>query len=432
MDPSSDILDRLIGLHPKIIDLSLDRMHRILARLGHPERALPPVIHVAGTNGKGSTIAYMRAILEASGRSVHVYTSPHLVRFHERVRLAGELVAEAALVEALIECETANGSDPITYFEITTAAALLLFSRTSADVLLLEVGLGGRLDATNVIDRPAATVITPVDIDHAQYLGDTIDLIASEKAGILKRGVPAIIAPQQNDAREVIEARARKLRAPMKLGGQDWHCRLEPGRLVFEDDDGLLDLPPPRLVGRHQAVNAGSAVAALRLAFPDVGEPAIRTAMTTVDWPARLQPIVSGSIVESAPSHAELWLDGGHNPHAGTMLAEVMADREEIDPKPLILIAAMINTKDPTGFFAAFSGLAREVICLPIPGVEAAIDPVTLAGCAADAGVPSGIAEDIFDALRQIDTGDTPPRILICGSLYFAGHVLDLNGTPPR
>ena len=427
MEPSSEVLDRLIGLHPKIIDLSLDRMHRILERLGHPERALPPVIHVAGTNGKGTTIAYLRSILEAAGNRVHVYTSPHLVRFHERIRLAGTLVPEAALVEALLDCEAANGSAPITYFEITTAAALLLFSRTPADVLLLEVGLGGRLDATNVIDRPRATVITPVDIDHAQYLGETLKEIAGEKAGILKKGVPAIVAPQQDPAREVIEAKAGALRAPLSLGGQDWHARIEPGRFVFEDDHGLLDLPLPRLIGRHQTVNAGTAIATIRTAFPDVAEDAIRQGLREVDWPARLQPIISGPVAEAAPPNAEIWLDGGHNPHAGIALAAAMAEREEVDPKPLVLVAGMINTKDPVGFFRPFADIAREVICVPIPDVEAGVDPVVLAGSAGEAGLRAGVAGDVMEALEGLDRSGAAPRILLCGSLYFAGYVLACN-----
>lgn len=427
MEESALILDRLIGLHPKIIDLSLDRMHRILAALGHPEHGLPPVIHVAGTNGKGSTVAFMRAILEAAGQSVHVYTSPHLVQFHERVRLNGQLVAEPALVEALLECERANGPDPITYFEITTAAALLLFSRAPADVLLLEVGLGGRLDATNVVDRPLATVITPVGMDHAQYLGTTIPAIAAEKAGILKSGVPGIIAGQRPDALKTIEDRASEIDAPLAISGQDWRAYDEAGRMIFQDEAGLLDLPQPRLSGHHQIENAGTAIATLRAVMPDLSAEAIRKGLETVDWPGRLQAVSSGQLLDWAPSDAEVWIDGGHNGDAGTVLAETMAGLEERDPKPLVLVSGMLATKTAEAFFGPFSGLAGEAITVPIPDTTSAYDATELASMADDAGVPARPAADLKSALSSIDT-DTPPRILICGSLYLAGHALGVNG----
>lgn len=431
MEESALILDRLIGLHPKIIDLSLDRMHRILAALGHPELSLPPVIHVAGTNGKGSTVAFMRAILEAAGQSVHVYTSPHLVRFHERVRLNGQLVAEPALVEALLECERENGPEPITYFEITTAAALLMFSRAPADVLLLEVGLGGRLDATNVVDRPLATVITPVGMDHAQYLGETIPAIASEKAGILKRGVPGVIAGQRPDALRVIEDRARQIGAPLSISGQEWQSHDEAGRMIFQDEAGLLDLPMPRLSGRHQIGNAGTAIATLRSVMPGLPTEAIARGLETVDWPGRMQAVSTGPLLDWAPINTEMWIDGGHNGDAGTVLAETMAGLEERDPKPLVLISGMLATKTAEAFFAPFSGLASEVITVPIPDTTSAYDATELAGMAADAGVPARPAPDLKSALSSI-TSDTPPRILICGSLYLAGHALGTNGVRLR
>src|SRR5215813_15570591 len=256
MNLVDSIVARLLSLHPKRIDLSLDRMWRLLAALGHPERRLPPVIHVAGTNGKGSTVAFMRAILEAAGQRVHVYTFPHLVRFNERFRLGaaagGALVTDEALAAALSECEAANGTEPITVFEIETAAAFVLFARHPADVLLLEVGLGGRLDATNVIERPLVTVITPVSLDHAEFLGDSVGEIAGEKAGILKAGVPAIVAAQPREALAAIERQAARVKAPIRIAGEDWTATEERGRLVYQDDAGLLDLPAPKLYGRHQ------------------------------------------------------------------------------------------------------------------------------------------------------------------------------------
>src|SRR5438552_7044112 len=318
MTAIDSIVARLTALHPKLIDLSLDRMWRILDSLGHPERRLPPVIHVAGTNGKGSTIAFLRAILEAAGLRVHVYTSPHLVRFNERFRLGraggGVLVSDEELATALTECEAANGSAPIPVFEIETAAAFLLFARHPADALLLEVGLGGRLDATNVVERPLATAITPVSLDHAEYLGDTLAKIAAEKAGIFKRDVPAIVAAQPRAALAVIEQAAARVGAPIKIAGEDWTATEERGRLVYQDDAGLLDLPPPKLYGRHQFENAGVAIAALRaagaIALPSV---AFETGLGKADWPARMQRLSHGALPTLLPAGAELWLDGAHN-----------------------------------------------------------------------------------------------------------------------
>src|SRR5215467_4939647 len=351
MNLVDSIVARLLSLHPKRIDLSLDRMWRLLAALGHPEQQLPPVIHVAGTNGKGSTVAFMRAILEAAGLRVHVYTSPHLVRFNERFRLGqaggGALVTDEVLAAALSECEAANGAEPITAFEIETAAAFLLFARHPADVLLLEVGLGGRLDATNVVERPLVTVITPVSLDHAEFLGDSVALVAAEKAGIIKRGVPLIVATQAREALRVIERQAARLQAPTKIAGENWTATEERGRLVYQDEAGLLDLPPPKLYGRHQFENAGAAIAALRT----IGQFAIPTGaydagMTKVDWPARLHRLGQGRLVELVPVGSELWLDGGHNPDGGRAIAAALADLEERVSRPLVLIVGMLATKD--------------------------------------------------------------------------------------
>ncbi len=435
MAASDVILDRLMALHPRKIDLSLDRMHRILAALGNPHHHLPPVVHVAGTNGKGSTLAYLRAMLEASGYSAHVYTSPHLVRFHERVRLAGPdgsaFVGEAEFAAALEECERANDGLPITIFEITTAAAFLIFSRHRADFLLLETGLGGRLDATNVVERPVATAITPISRDHAAFLGETIEEIAGEKAGILKPDVPCVMAGQPMEARRVIERRAGGLGLPLSISGQDWSAMEERGRLVYQDEVRLFDLPMPRLAGRHQIENAGTAIALLQALGVPAEEKAIAEALGMVDWPARLQPLRGGPIVDHAPPATEIWLDGGHNMAAGEALAATMAELEERNPRPLVLIAGMLTSKDASGFFTPFAGLAREVVTVPIPDVEASFDAGELAMDAAAAGFTARVAGSVEEALESLSP-DEPVRVLICGSLYLAGHVLRIQESVPQ
>ena len=432
------VLARLLALHPKRIDLSLDRMRRILERLGHPERQLPPIVHVAGTNGKGSTIAFLRAILEAAGQRVHVYTSPHLVRINERFRLGasggGRLVADDVLSAALADCERANGDEPITVFEITTAAALLLFSRHPADALLLEVGLGGRLDATNVVERPAASVIAPVSLDHREFLGDTVAMIAAEKSGILKRGVPAIISPQPADALAVIERAAERVRAPLHAAGEHWTVGEERGRLVYQDDDGLLDLPAPRLFGRHQFENAGLAIAAARAAktWP-IPLAAYETGLAGAEWPARLQRLPPGPLAALAPEDSEIWLDGGHNAAAGKILAAAVADLEERVPRPLVLIIGMLATKDVDSFVEAFAGLARRVIAVPIRNQEKALPAEAIVEAARRAGIqadPRGSLAEAFSRIAQLRI-EPSPRILIAGSLYLAGEVLRENDTPP-
>lgn len=438
MPPIDAILARLLSLHPKRIDLSLDRMLRLLKRLGHPERRVPPVIHVAGTNGKGSTIAFMRAILEAGGRTAHVYTSPHLVRFNERIRLGaaggGVLASDDAIAEALAECERANDDAPITVFEITTAAAFVLFARHPADVLLLEVGLGGRLDATNVVDAPLATVITPISVDHVDYLGDSLGAIAREKAGILKRGVPAIIAPQAQVALDAIIAESDRRGAVLKIVGQDYMATEERGRLVYQDEAGLLDLPAGRLQGRHQIVNAGTAVATLR-ALPALGLPvgAYEEGLVRVDWPGRLQRLAQGRLIALAPAGSELWLDGAHNPEGGRALAAALADLEERVSRPLVLIVGMLATKDTDGFLANFSGLVRRVIAVPV-NQEKGLPPEQIAAAAERAAIPARHRPNIEEALRAVAKLelDRPARIVITGSLYLAGEVLAANGTPPE
>lgn len=421
--PQSDIiLKRLLSLHPKIIDLTLDRMERLLVALDHPERTLPPVIHLAGTNGKGSTQAMIRAGLEAAGRKVHAYTSPHLARFHERIRLAGELISEPALADLLEECEAANGTTPITYFEITTCAALLAFARVPADYCLLEVGLGGRLDATNVIDKTALSVITPVSIDHQQYLGETLAEIAGEKAGILKRGVTAVVGPQPDEALDVIEGKARRIGAPLLVYGQHWHVWEERGRMVFQDETGLLDLPLPNLIGAHQVQNAGAAIATLR--FFGMDEAAIETAVTTAHWPGRLQRLQHGPLIEAAPK-AQIWLDGGHNPAAGIALAEAL---DRLPKRPLYIICGMLNTKDIGGYLEPLASKAVSFQGVSIPGETATLTAEETVKAARAAGFSATVAPDVLTAVSNAAEQVPHARILICGSVYLAGIVLRDNG----
>lgn len=422
MSHSDIVLDRLMSLHPKVIDLSLDRMHRILAALGNPERHIPPVIHIAGTNGKGSTQAMIRAGLEAGGAKVHAYTSPHLARFHERIRIAGELISEAELAAALEECETVNAGQPITFFEIITAAAFLAFSRHTADYTLLEVGLGGRLDATNVIDTPRLTIITPVSIDHTQYLGETLPEIAGEKAGIIKPRVTCIVGPQQDEALQVIETRASGLTAPLSVYGQHWHVAPDRDGMIFQDDHGLWDLPRPNLIGDHQIQNAGTALAALR----ELGanEEQARAAVTRAEWPARMQRLRQGPLVQAAGEQAELWLDGGHNPAGGHALAATLA---AMPPRSTHLICGMLNTKDITGYLRPLATQAASLTAVDIEGEPNTLPAATTAKYAAECGIPAHIAANALEAVTRIVETTPHARILICGSLYLAGRILREN-----
>ncbi|WP_171169488.1 folylpolyglutamate synthase/dihydrofolate synthase family protein [Ruegeria sp. HKCCA0370] len=418
---SDAILDRMMALHPKIIDLTLDRVWRLLAALDNPQLKLPPVIHIAGTNGKGSTQAMIRAGLEGVGRSVHAYTSPHLARFHERIRLAGELISEPELTAVLDECYAANGGENITYFEITTCAALLAFARAKADFTLLEVGLGGRLDATNVIENPAVTVITPVSIDHEQFLGDTLGKIAAEKAGIIKPGVPCIVGPQQDEALEVIEYTAARMGAPLLVHGQHWHVQEENGRLIYQDETGLRDVPLPNLLGAHQIQNAGAALAVLR--HLNMGDDAYEAAVTKAEWPARMQRMKSGPLVDQAPQ-AEIWLDGGHNAAAGIALADVLTN---LPQKPTHMICGMLNTKDVTGYLAPLAEKATSLTAVSIPGETATLSAEETAAAAARVNLPASTADSVADALKVITDTDPQARVLICGSLYLAGKILQEN-----
>lgn len=436
------LIDGLMQLHPKGFDLSLDRITRLLEKLGNPHRRLPPVIHVAGTNGKGSVTAYCRALLEAAGLCVHVHTSPHLVSWHERYRIGvqggrGKLVDDALFADALRRIASANEGQTITVFEILTAVTFLLFSEQPADVAIVEVGLGGRFDATNVISHPAVSVLMPISLDHQPYLGDRVELIAAEKAGIMKRGCPVVIGHQQYDAaREVLVATAERLSCPLSVYGQDYSAHEELGRLIYQDETGLADLPLPRLPGRHQLANAAAAIRAVKAAGFEVTDGMMEKAMVGVEWPGRLQRLTEGKLLPYAPAGSEIWVDGGHNPGAGEVIAEAMAGFEERQSRPLYLILGMINTKDPVGYIKPFAGLAEYIFTIPIRGTDAAIDPVALASSAFEAGLVAEPASSIAEALAairsRIEPGHQPPRILIGGSLYLAGNVLADNGTPPK
>ena len=426
-EPTSDrVLERLGRLHPKLIDLSLGRVERLLAALGNPQDDLPAVVHVAGTKGKGSTVATMRACLEGAGYRVHAYLSPHLVRFHERIRLAGRLIDEEALIALLEECERTNRDAPITFFEITTAAAFLAFARTPADIVLLEVGLGGRLDATNVVRRPLVTAITPVSLDHQAFLGDTVAAIAGEKAGILKPEATAVIAQQPSEAAAVIEARAAAVSAPLYRARDEWRCEASGAGMRYEGERWHLDLPLPSLIGGHQIVNAGTAIACLeRLSGFDIPAEAIAGGLRHIDWPARLQLLRRGPLVDAVPPGWECWLDGGHNPLAGEILGDVAAGWHD---RPLYIIVGMMNTKDAAGFIAPLAKHARALWTVTIPGEKNALPAEAIAAAGASVGLSAQTADSVLTAIRDIPVQDGNGRVLICGSLYFAGKVLAENG----
>lgn len=436
MSSADDFLARFEALHPKKIDLTLGRTERLLEKLGHPERKLPPLIHVAGTNGKGSTIAFMRAMLEASGAKVHVFTSPHLVRFNERIRLGrpggGALITDAELSDACDRIEKVNDGDPITFFEITTAMALDLFHRNPADFVLMEVGLGGRFDSTNVVHRPAATLVTPVSLDHREYLGDTVAKIAFEKAGIFKKGSPAIIAEQDPEATAVCLEQAARLGIDILVGGQDFQAFEERGRLIYQAEDRLMDLPLPRLLGRHQHINAATAIAALTRVAPERMSPAaIEAGLLGVEWPARFQRL-TGRLARLAPAGSEVWLDGGHNADGARVLAETLAALEEKSPRPLVLIGGTMARKDASAILGPFVGLAGEFLAVPV-GHDGARPPEELAAAARSLGLPSALAGSVPESLRYLAARDwpQPPRIVITGSLYLAGEVLSADGSAP-
>ncbi|MEN0001425.1 MAG: folylpolyglutamate synthase/dihydrofolate synthase family protein [Pseudomonadota bacterium] len=424
-------------LHPRGFDLSLGRVRDLLEKLGNPHDKLPPILHIAGTNGKGSCAAICRSILEAGGHTVHVHTSPHLVNWHERFRLGGKLVPDDVLADAVRRVAKANDDAPITVFELLTAVMFVLFSEHPADFVIIEVGLGGRADATNVITKPAASVIMPIGLDHQDYLGETIEEIAGEKAGIIKEDVPVIVGHQPYPvARQVLENVAEMMGVDAYVYGQDYFAFEEHGRLVMQDSTGLIDLALPALKGRHQITNAAAAIMAVRIVAPHINADIFEKGLQQASWPARLQRLSEGDLVALAPQGSEIWLDGGHNPDAASASAEFLALRESIDGRPLFLVAGMLNTKDTVGFFIPFSGLVRHVFTVPIVTSEAGVFPEKLADDALQAGLSAEAFSSVYEVLDMLganwDESEPSPRILICGSLYLAGEVLSENGTPPQ
>jgi dihydrofolate synthase/folylpolyglutamate synthase len=434
-DPGEDhleaVLQRLTALHPKAIDLSLDRIRLLLARLGDPHLHLPPVFHVAGSKGKGSTTAFLRAMTEAAGYRVHAYTSPHLVRFNERIRLAGRLIDDARLITLLERCEQVNAGAPITFFEITTAAAYLAFAEVPADLVLLETGLGGIADTTNVIPQPALTALTPIGIDHVAFLGDTIAKIAANKAGILKHGVPCVVGPQPDEAMAVITARAAETGSRLFRHGHDWSVQESADGLLWREGETELPLPRPALLGAHQVVNAGVAVACARhLPGFTIGPDAIAAGLRQVDWPARMQRLTRGPLVELLPAGTELWLDGAHNAMAGEALALALA---ALPPKPTWLLAGMLNTKDAAGFLRPLAPGLSGACCIAIPGEANSLSAEDLTAAAESVGLAAQPAGSAAAAMRQIaetiraDAATAPARVIIAGSLYLAGRILSEN-----
>jgi dihydrofolate synthase/folylpolyglutamate synthase len=433
-------IERLLALHPKGFDLSLVRISRLLDQLGNPQDRLPPVIHIAGTNGKGSAAAFARALLEAEGLRVHVHTSPHLVNWHERYRMGakggGRLVDDALLADTIARAAAVNRGEAITVFEILTAVTFMLFSEHPADAAIIEVGLGGRFDATNVIKRPAASLIMPISLDHQSFLGDRVELIAAEKAGIIKSGCPVVIGAQESGTvQDVLVEVAERLGCPVTLYGQDYLAYEENGRMIYQDQSGLMDLTPPRLPGRHQFANAAAAIATVKAAGFETGHRAADRAMASVAWPGRMQRLPQGRLSDLAPEGAEVWIDGGHNPGAGTVIAEALVEQEEKISRPLFLICGMINTKDQIGYFRAFEGMARHVYTVPVSESDASVPNAELAARAMEAGLSAEPVSSVANALMLLrdtwDESETPPRILIGGSLYLVGAVLAENGTPP-
>ena len=422
LSKSDVVLDRLLSLHPKIIDLTLDRVTRLLKKLNNPEDKISQVVHIAGTNGKGSTQAFLRAAIESSGESAHVYTSPHLTRFHERIRVAGSLISENVLADILNECELANNGKPITYFEITTCAAFLIFSRIKADYTLLEVGLGGRLDATNILKKPKLTIITPISMDHVQFLGSTIEQIANEKAGIIKEGIPCIVGHQSKDAIDVIKKRAIELKSKLKIYGEHWQVYAKSDKLIFKDAMGFLELPLPKLIGQHQIENAGTAIAAMReLSIP--GE-ACKESMKNVYWPARMQRLESGPLVKMA-NESEIWLDGGHNQAAGIAISNALEQLPK--GRTNILICGMLKTKDLKAFLNPLFNSAKFLYGIRIQGEENSNSAETIVNQAREIGFSAFKTQKVSDAILQIIKAHPNSRIIICGSLFLAGKILQDN-----
>jgi len=433
------LIEELSALHPKGFDLSLGRILRLLARLGNPHLQLPPVLHIAGTNGKGSAAAFSRALLEAAGYKVHVHTSPHLVRWHERYRLGrsggGKYVEDGVLAEALMRIIAANGQEKITVFEIMTAAAFVLFAEYPADAVILEVGLGGRCDATNVIDHPAVALIMSISLDHQAYLGERLEDIAIEKAGIIKRGRPVVIGCQQNLAIcDLLLAQAEAMKAPCVVFGQDYQAFEEHGRMVFQNSFGCMDLPRPALQGQFQIANAAGAIEAVQQAGFSLSHQAAMVAMNQVVWPARLQKLSHGRLKEALPANVELWLDGGHNPEAGQMVAHFLKQKQQKTSCDILLICGMINSKDAREYLRSFQECASDIYTVPVMMSDAGIDATELASIAHSAGLAAKPVASLKEAIRKAVAhivGEKPLMVMICGSLYLAGEALKHNETPP-
>jgi len=436
-------IERLLQIHPKGFDLSLDRMELLLEKLGNPQLKIPPVFHVAGTNGKGSTTAFLRAMLEASGKAVHVHTSPHLVNWNERYRIGqiggGELIEDKKLEDAILRAEAANGGKPITVFEIMSAVAFILFAEAPADYCVIEVGLGGRFDATNVLRNPAACLITPVGLDHQAYLGDTIEKIAFEKAGIIKPDVPVYVAEQANSVLDVIGRVAAKNKSTMTVARQDYDFYEQSGRFVYQDEFGLLDLPMPALAGTHQLANAALAISALRGELPDLTTEAMEIGLRNVSWPGRFEKLKPGQLIKALPedlqSGMDIWIDGGHNPQAGAAIATELANLDERAAMPVVMVAGMLTTKDAAGFFDAFKDLVSLVVTVPVNDSDVSYSPDELSEVVAKCGINSFAAKSLEAALLAIAQNEMAGgtvRVLICGSLYLVGEVLRKNGTPPK
>lgn len=434
-------IQKLLQNHPKGFDLSLGRIRGLLNVLGNPHLNIPPIFHIAGTNGKGSTSAFLREIIEASGKTTHVHTSPHLVDWVERYRLGkdegGKFVSDDVLEQAIITASDANGGKPITVFEIMSAVAFILFSQNKADYSIIEVGLGGRFDATNVIENPLISIITPIALDHQSYLGNTIEKIAFEKAGIIKNSTPVIIGPQQDAAREVIEKIAQERNCKTYISRQDFDGFEQRGRFVYQDEWGLLDLPIPNLKGKHQIDNATTAIAATRVAKFGLQNKQYEKAMRNAYWPGRFEPLAKGDLIKSLPKERradfDIWIDGGHNPAAGEALIRELDVLKQKDDLPIFMICGMLTTKDPSGFFDHFTNKIEQVLTVPIIDSEAGFAPEKLSQLCKKSGLNSTSQKSVEEAILKINAlHKGPARIIICGSLYLVGEVLKDNGTPPR
>jgi dihydrofolate synthase/folylpolyglutamate synthase len=431
-----EVLKRVLELHPRKIDLSLERILKLLGKLGDPQKKLPPVIHVAGTNGKGSVVAMTRAMLEASGYRVHVYTSPHLVRFNERIRLSGKLIDDEDLKELLSHCENVNDGDEVTFFEFITACALYKFSTVHGDVVILEVGLGGRLDATNVIDTPLVSAITPIHLDHQIFLGRTLSQIASEKAGVIKKSRPVVCAPQPVAVQAVIAQASKSRDSNLLSFGRDWHIELSPikeDEMIYEDGKGKLTLPLPSLKGEHQIRNAGQAIAILKCQDVfNIPDAAIKAGLDWVRWPGRLQNLDDTIFAKLLPKGSAVWLDGGHNPAAARTLKAFFRDLDT-QATPFYMVVGMLAGKDTHRFIKPFCSLVKALYAVPIQNQTKVRPPSEIAAEASALGISGRISLDVPSALRAISKecdDANPPTVLITGSLYLAGEVLKQIGEP--